>query len=700
MAKTLEQLVVELSAEVGSFRREMRVAGGVVRDNTRRMEQDAKRVDRAFGGAATAAKALGAAVVAIGATRAIRGLVQLTRSAIEQGGTLSDLAQQVGTTAEQYQAFQFTIRNTGGSLAAVQPGLVSFNRQMAELRVGSGTLAEFLKKADPEFAALLTNTTSTAEAVDLFADKIQSLTSQQDRLALAQAGFGRGGREFVNALSTGSTGLADMAQRARELGAVIDEDVVQRADAMNDAIGDLSQIALAQFANAALGAKEEGGDLLATLTDRTTIERVGDLASAVGELAGVLTRFAVAAAGAVQKAREVAFGFGGIVDLEGFDRATLEERLRVLREIQRVRENPSGIVDRLKAFAIPADDETLSRERVAADRARIEAELGRRDFVGPPLSPSAAAAAASATDFAPFFKAPPVTPGATGGAKSAGRDPLAAALSTLRAEQQAAEQVARERERFEQNVTRAFEQETLSREQLIERSRDRQIADLERLGFAEQEAADLRVQINATADAEIEKLGKDRFESLAEIGELAFETIGDFIATNLLGEAEASFGDLAASFARTLLRMQIAAAASNIGEILSEKLRGATASSSKGTTASGTLGLLGTLGKVLGFAQGGIVRGPVLAAIGENPATRPEVVAPLSDLQQMLEQGGGGAEISVVNAIPAVRATARRVPGRGGRDAFEIQLESALGALLSRGALKDQLGGRHAPGMS
>lgn len=287
---------------------------------------------------------------------------------------------------------------------------------------------------------------------------------------------------------------------------------------------------------------------------------------------------------------------------------------------------------------------------------------------------------------------------AAGGRKPAGRDPLGAALSTLRLELAAQEQVAKDRQRFEREITRALEDETLSRRELIEREAQDRIAEMERLGIAGEQAAALRVQVEETASAKIAELGEQRFDRIAQIGELAFETIGDAIGSALVGDAELSFDQLVTSFGRTLLRMQIAAAASNIGEILREKLSGATPGSSASGIATGSLGILGTIGQLLGFAEGGIVSGPVLAAIGEDPATRPEVVAPLSDLQRMI--GSGGAEISVVNAIPAVRASARRVEGRTGRDAFEIQLESALGALLARGVFRDQLGGRHAPGMS
>jgi len=55
--------------------------------------------------------------------------------------------------------------------------------------------------------------------------------------------------------------------------------------------------------------------------------------------------------------------------------------------------------------------------------------------------------------------------------------------------------------------------------------------------------------------------------------------------------------------------------------------------------------------KILGFASGGIVSGPTLAMIGEGIGTsrsNPEVVAPLDQLQKMLDAGGGRTQTVIV----------------------------------------------------
>lgn len=669
MAQTLEELVVELRADVGSLRRELRVAENTVATSSRKMEKEAGGIAGGFAKGATAVKAFGAAVAALGVGAVVGTLTRLTREAIEQAGELSDLAEQVGITAERYQELRFAVRNTGGDVGALQAGFATFARNLGQLEVGTGSLLAFLEKADPAFAETLKGASSNAEAFDLLADRVAALASRNDQLALSQAALGRGGREFVNLLSQGSAGVAELSAQARELGAVIDDDTIARGDKLADAFGNIAEVLRARFTEAVIGARSSGGDLLDTLTDPQTIREVGDLAEGVGNLAGALVRLAAAAGRVLGRfsrlAGELREGAAAAGDFARFDAAIADAERR-----------------KAATADLPPLGPGVSVEISADERAAF--------FRGAGIAPPAG------RTFSPTFTPPGDDDDAD---KSKGRDPLETALQTIRAELQAAERLADERKRFEEEVTRDLEQETLTREQLVERWVERRIDELERLGLAEEQAAELRAAIEQTGEERLADIRAEGFERLGQIAELGMQTVGDFIAGALLEESEQGFDDLVASFAKTLLRMQLTAAASGIGEILKEQITGAV--SSAGSSSGGGGGGFGSffgsiLGRVARFADGGVVTGPTLGLIGEDVGTRPELVMPLDRFRELRSEG---AEISVVNAAPEVRASARRVRGRSGRSAFELQLESTFLSLMQRGAFREQLGGRHAPGM-
>ena len=70
-----------------------------------------------------------------------------------------------------------------------------------------------------------------------------------------------------------------------------------------------------------------------------------------------------------------------------------------------------------------------------------------------------------------------------------------------------------------------------------------------------------------------------------------------------------------------------------------------------GKAAFSRLGILDNLGKIMGFADGGLVTGPTLGLIGEGigtTASNPEVIAPLDKLKQYM---GGGSQNVVVEGV-------------------------------------------------
>ncbi len=710
MTQTIEQLVVELRADIGGLRSQLRVAEGSVASSSRKMERDLGAMAAGFGRVGSSVKTLG---LGIGAALGVGGigsiaskLADATRSAIEHAGALHDLATRAGLTAEKYQELRFAISQAGGDVGGLDSAVLAFSRNLSNLERGAGPLAKFLGKADPGFAETLRGAKDTGEAIDLLADRIQALGSEGDRLALIKAALGGTGKELANALAEGSAGLAEYAAQARNAGAVVSNEAIKSADDLADAVGRVADVVSAQFTSALLDAQPAAGGLLATLSDPETIKQIGALAGDVGELARVFLDLAAGAGRAIREIRNLeAFNADGqiralsvaIADAKtggasAADIGTLEDHLRLRMEAR-------------SASATEAD-----AEGVRAQRGELAASLGFDEFGNPIRSTSKASLSRA------FGGAPPRAPKASKGARSgasaaAARDPLASALATIREEVAGAERVADERRRFEEAVNRDLERATLSRVELAELETTRRIEELDRLGFATEQSVELRTKIEAEGAAQLEEIQSNSIDKLARIAEVGFETIGDFLASKLLDDSKLTFDELAKSFAKTLIRMEIQAAAASVGEILKNKLKkvessaGSADKDSSSDNAGGASGgssnpagsiLVAILGKIFGFADGGVVTGPVLGMIGEDPSTRPEIVMPLSKFEKL--RGDGGAHVEVVNAVPGVQARARKVR-RNGREKTVVELEAAFGALLQRGAFRDQLGGRHAPGM-
>jgi len=702
MTQTIEQLVVELRADVGALRSQLRVAEGTVASSARRMERDLGSINTGFARLGSSVKAIGlgiAGALGVGSLTALASkLAGATRSAIDNAAALQDLSQRAGITAEKYQELRFAIEQAGGDVSGLDNAVLTFARNLSDLDRGTGKLAKFLAVADPGFAATLRGAKDTGAAMDLLADRVAALGSEQDRLALIQAAAGKTGSELVLAFSEGAAGLADYAAQAHDAGAVISNEAVKSADDLKDAVTRVSDVIRAQFTTALLDAQPAAGDLLSTLSDPESIRAIGQLASDVGELARVFLDLAAGAGRAIREIRNLE-AFGEDRQLETLARTVAAARFSGEPEGSAIMTRLEGELKRRmearSASKLAADEKATSAASIA-QRGELAGSLGFDEF-GNPLRPQAASYSSG------LSRPPPKVPKAPKGASArgdTGRDPLAVAVSTIREEMAGVERLANERKAFEESVTRDFEQATLSRVALAELETSRRIAELDRLGFATEKAATLRTEIEAAGAAKLREIQSESANNLAQLAQLGLESVADFLTGNILGKTKASFGELVSSFGETLVRMEIQAAATSIGKLLRDNLAGAGTTGGAATGAASNVGgsvILGLLGKVFGFAEGGLVTGPTLGLIGEDPSTRPELVIPLAKFER-LRGDGGGASIEVVNTVPGIQASARKVR-RNGREKTVVELESAFGALLQRGAFRDQLGGRHAPGM-
>jgi hypothetical protein len=148
----------------------------------------------------------------------------------------------------------------------------------------------------------------------------------------------------------------------------------------------------------------------------------------------------------------------------------------------------------------------------------------------------------------------------------------------------------------------------------------------------------------------------------------AFESIGMSIV-NSLGLGNSALGSFIAQIGSALIKMAALSLAEQI--FAKKKIRSEQASAqatgikigTNAAAAAGPAGLLllapaiasamgiitGAFGTVPAFAAGGIVSGPTMGLMGEYPGAKsnPEVIAPLSKLQGMLDGGNGGNNLNL-----------------------------------------------------
>ena len=224
-------LVVALSAQLTKFEKDMKQANAIADREVRRIEERfAKMVVRVPGidELSTRLKAL-----ATGA-----GLAALTHQMIEltrQVNELGDTAERVGLTTDQVQEFRFAVAATGGDLEKADTALDRFSKAMSEAAEGTNDLAKFLRLNNVAITDARGNLLPMLTLLEKYANLVKNAKTPADQLRLSMDVFGRqAGPQMTEVLREGAEGLRKWAEEARKNGAVIDKELIEKAQKLND----------------------------------------------------------------------------------------------------------------------------------------------------------------------------------------------------------------------------------------------------------------------------------------------------------------------------------------------------------------------------------------------------------------------------------------------------------------------------------
>tara|TARA_R100000700_G_scaffold3449_1_gene6488 strand:- start:476 stop:2467 length:1992 start_codon:yes stop_codon:yes gene_type:complete len=152
---------------------------------------------------------------------------------------------------------------------------------------------------------------------------------------------------------------------------------------------------------------------------------------------------------------------------------------------------------------------------------------------------------------------------------------------------------------------------------------------------------------------------EDRFKNIIEwtkkltqeqkLAQSGFQMFGDILTSSLddaLSSQEKFFPIFIANIKKAIQSLLVQLAVMTlISAIMPASLGGV------GKAAFSSKNIIGNIGSIMGFADGGLVTGPTTALIGEGigtTASNPEVVAPLDKLKQFM---GGGSQNVVVEGV-------------------------------------------------
>lgn len=221
MPTQVASLYASLSLESASFNSNMKRAVTAA-------EQGAAQIDKAFG----VVKASAIGFVTALSVDAIAGLV--TRG-LDYASALGEVSQQLGVTSKDLQVYRYAATQVGVSQDQVDAGLQRLTRSIG---TGNKAFAELgVKTLDISGSAR-----STGDVFRDVAEQLSKIENPAQRAAAEVALFGKAGQSLDTLLTEGAKGIDGYAQAAANLGIVLDDSAIAKADAAADKISELNTV--------------------------------------------------------------------------------------------------------------------------------------------------------------------------------------------------------------------------------------------------------------------------------------------------------------------------------------------------------------------------------------------------------------------------------------------------------------------------
>ena len=247
MPTDLERLVVSLEASITKYEKTMAKAVGVSDKNAKRVETRWKKLD--IGASAFAGFARGA-VLALAPTLSLAAALNGAKTALKEFGDISDNAKAAGIDSEFFQSLAYQAQQGGIEIDALSGALATFAKNSGLAVEGRGRMVTALKALDIGLLENIRNATTQEARIKLVADALANTTDASKKAAIATAAFGDAGLKLADVFKGGADEIERMQVRAKEMGLIVDRELIDRAETLGDEFDTTTKIVHLQLMQA------------------------------------------------------------------------------------------------------------------------------------------------------------------------------------------------------------------------------------------------------------------------------------------------------------------------------------------------------------------------------------------------------------------------------------------------------------------
>jgi hypothetical protein len=250
-------------------------------------------------------------MTALIATITSGALLNMGRQALDAAGGLGELASQTGASTKALQAYKFIALENGVTNEQMQKGFAQLTKRLGEAKLGSDKMIEAFGAVGVSGRDLASLTTD--QAMLKIADAMSKIEDPAKRAALETQLFGKAGQALDPILRLGSAAIQEQTQKLAEMGLVMDEATIKKADEAADKIATLTEVLRTRFTIAVA----ENADAILALANA-----FGTAAAAAGNFLRAINQTARNTAIEAANPANTSSYFGGLVNFRTGKRRT------------------------------------------------------------------------------------------------------------------------------------------------------------------------------------------------------------------------------------------------------------------------------------------------------------------------------------------------------------------------------------------
>lgn len=296
----LERLTVQITGDLDGLNDAADRVGATVTRMTADIDKHTGKIGKSVSGMGALVTGAIGGLVAGFAVEGVQAVGQFAQATLAAADDLGDLAQRLGVSTTAVQELQGVFVAAGGSPELMTTAMDRLNQSLGEFTMsGKGPAADAFKQLGIAGDITSGQIKGSEETFYAVVKAIENIQDPAERARLSMELFGRAaGKDMVEVLGAGSAAMEEQRAKMRELGLVMDEDLIAKTANAKLTI-DKAAFAIGQWATVAMA---------------TAITKTLDFGAAVSNAWGSMTKFVsdtMAAVGNLYNA--VVNGFSGIV---------------------------------------------------------------------------------------------------------------------------------------------------------------------------------------------------------------------------------------------------------------------------------------------------------------------------------------------------------------------------------------------------